>query len=146
MIIISVESQGTPRQPLLVEAARGRIRFNKKLVQLDYFKEIEEFSHIWVIFVFHCNTNVDSTSTNMNISAKVRPPRLGTKVGCLTTRSPHRPNNIGLSVCKVLSIGSDYIEVSALDMVDGTPVLDSKSISLYLCILWDCSSLYKYVM
>ena len=121
-----------------MSAAKGKIRFNKKMVQLDYFKEINEFSHLWVIFVFHCNTNVDGC--NNGTSAKVRPPRLGAKVGCLTTRSPHRPNNVGLSVCKIVSVGDDYIEVSGLDMVDGTPVIDSKSVQLVN------TSPYEYVI
>lgn len=117
------DRRGTPRQPQLVTAGRGKIRFNKKAVQLDFFKELEQFSHIWVIFVFHVNTNVGSGK----VLAKIKPPRLnGQKVGCLSTRSPHRPNNIGLSVCQVGAIGKDYIEVIGIDMVNGTPVLDSK--------------------
>ena len=135
------DRRGTPRQPLLVTAAKGKIRFNKKLIQLDHYKELNEFSHIWVIFVFHCNTNIDSLSYSSSMSqsnnqinqkshtlqAKVKPPRLkGMKVGCLTTRTPHRPNNIGLSLCKIVSIGNDYIEICGIDMVHGTPVLDSK--------------------
>lgn len=134
-VIAAIESpfpdrRGTPRQPLLVDAARGRIRFNKSIVQYDYFKELEDFSHIWIIFVFHTNTNADSGV----VSAKIRPPRLGTRVGCLSTRSPHRPNNIGLSVCKIVQVCNDYIEISGLDMVNGTPVIDSKSreLSSYL--------------
>jgi tRNA (adenine37-N6)-methyltransferase len=116
------DRRGTPRQPLLVDAAKGRIRFHKTVVQYDYFKELENFSHIWILFVFHTNTNTDSGA----VSAKIRPPRLGTKVGCLSTRSPHRPNNIGLSVCKVVQVCKDFIEVSGLDMVNGTPVIDGK--------------------
>mmetsp|Transcript_6229 Transcript_6229/g.8697 ORF Transcript_6229/g.8697 Transcript_6229/m.8697 type:complete len:209 (-) Transcript_6229:1766-2392(-) len=59
--------------------------------------------------------------------SKIKPPRLhGCKVGCLSTRSPHRPNNIGLSVCEVVTVGKDYIDISCVDMVDGTPVLDVK--------------------
>lgn len=47
-------------------------------------------------------------------------------MGCLSTRSPHRPNNIGLSVCEVVTVGKDFIDISCVDMVDGTPVLDVK--------------------
>ncbi len=118
------DRRGTPRQPLLVPSARSRIRFNKKLVQHDHFKELEQFSHVWVLFVFHNNTNADS---GKNV-AKIKPPRLGgQKVGCLSTRSPHRPNNIGLSVCEVRGVGADYIELGGSDMVDGTPVIDGES-------------------
>lgn len=118
-----LDRRGTPRQPLLVRSAKGKIRFKKQLIQHDFFKELENFSHVWIIFVFHCNTNVDSDS----LPAKIKPPRLkGAKVGCLSTRSPHRPNNIGLSVCEICSIGSDFIEISGVDLVNGTPILDIK--------------------
>lgn len=115
------DRRGTPRQPSLVPAARGKIRFNKKIVQSDHFSELAQFSHVWVLFVFHNNTNTDKET----LVAKIKPPRLhGVKVGCLTTRSPHRPNNIGLSVCEVIGVGPDFIELRCLDMVHGTPVLD----------------------
>lgn len=62
--------------------------------------------------------------------AKVKPPRCSFKVGCLSTRSPHRPNAIGLSVVQVLKVGTDFIEISCVDMIDGTPVLDGISVSV----------------
>jgi tRNA-Thr(GGU) m(6)t(6)A37 methyltransferase TsaA len=125
------QRRGTPRQPTLVTAARGRIKFDKRVIQAEHFQELKEFSHIWVLFVFHDNTNDKSSGAKdefvKGIPAKIRPPRLhGARVGCLSTRSPHRPNNIGLSVCEVLNVGQDYIEIGGLDMVDGTPVLDIK--------------------
>ena len=53
---------------------------------------------------------------------QIAPPRLkGKKVGCLSTRSPHRPNNVGLSVCELLSVGEDYIDIRSIDFVHGTP-------------------------
>jgi len=117
------DRRGTPRQPVLVPAARGKIRFDKKIIQNEHFKELSQFSHVWVVFVFHNNTNTEK----QNQIAKIKPPRLhGAKVGCLSTRSPHRPNNIGLSVCEVVGTGSDYIELRCVDMVDGTPVLDGR--------------------
>jgi tRNA-Thr(GGU) m(6)t(6)A37 methyltransferase TsaA len=117
------DRRGTPRQPILVPAAKGVIVFDKNLIQLEHFKELQEFSHIWVVFVFHENTNVDSAT----VPAKIKPPRLGgRKVGCLSTRSPHRPNPIGLSVCEVVDIGPDFIRVAGIDLVDGTPILDVK--------------------
>jgi tRNA-Thr(GGU) m(6)t(6)A37 methyltransferase TsaA len=119
------DRRGTPRQPVLVPAALGKIRFDKSIIQFEHFKEIIQFSHIWVVFVFHENTNGDTDACQ--VPARIKPPRLGgQKVGCLTTRSPHRPNAIGLSVCEVVEVGSDFICVSGIDMVDGTPVLDIK--------------------
>ena len=143
---IYVNRRGTPRQPILVTSGKGRIIFEKHLIQHEHFKELSEFSHIWVLFVFHDNTNADKEGGSLlpsqpkkndrkiknergrkSIPAKVAPPRLhGSKVGCLSTRSPHRPNPIGLSVCAVDEVTKDYIVVSGLDMIDGTPVLDIK--------------------
>ena len=121
------DRRGTPRQPSLVPAANGRIRFDKRIIQHEHFKELGQFSHVWVVFVFHNNTNTEKTS----FTAKIKPPRLhGARVGCLSTRSPHRPNNIGLSVCEVIGVGEDFIELRCVDMVHGTPVLDGESTSL----------------
>lgn len=126
------DRRGTPRQPLLVPAARGFLRFQRKLVQNAHFEELKDFSHIWVLFVFHENTNTDKThESSKSVVAKIKPPRLhGKKVGCLSTRSPHRPNNIGLSVCEIISIGNDYIEVRGIDLVHGTPIIDGKFVFL----------------
>ena len=119
------DRRGTPRQPVLVPAAMGKIRFDKTIIQHEHFKELTQFSHIWVIFVFHENTNGDTEASQL--PARIKPPRLGgQKVGCLSTRSPHRPNNIGLSVCEVIEVGTDFIRLSGIDFVDGTPVLDIK--------------------
>jgi len=120
------DRRGTPRQPLLVPAAKARIEFDVRRIQPAHFKELEEFSHVWLVWVFHDNTNEGTKNARVSM-AKVAPPRLkGKKVGVLSTRSPHRPNNIGLSVCEVVNIGDTYIEVAACDMVDGTPILDIK--------------------
>lgn len=116
------DRRGTPRQPQLVPAARGRIKFNKKIIQQGHYDELREFSHVWIIFVFHENTNTDKVWG----AAKIQPPRLGKRIGCLSTRSPHRPNNLGLSVCEIAEIGPNYIDILCCDMVDGTPVLDIK--------------------
>jgi tRNA-Thr(GGU) m(6)t(6)A37 methyltransferase TsaA len=139
-----VDRRGTPRQPILVPAARGFIRFNKKIIQFQHFEELSQFSHLWVIFLFHENTNQhqsDSNDNNNNSNgksgtpnlAKIAPPRLlgKTKVGCLTTRSPHRPNPIGLSLCEIISVGADYIEIRCLDLIHGTPVLDGEKIRIF---------------
>jgi tRNA (adenine37-N6)-methyltransferase len=118
------DRRGTPRQPNLVRAATARIRFDKKKIQHEHFKELEQFSHLWILWVFHENTNSDSS----NIAAKIKPPRLhGARVGCLSTRSPHRPNPIGLSVSEIVGVGSDYIDIICVDMIDGTPVLDGRA-------------------
>jgi len=134
------DRRGTPRQPILVPAARGKIVFDRTVVQHAHFAELSEFSHIWVIFVFHDNTNVDKGDVS-TAAAKIKPPRLGgKKVGCLSTRSPHRPNPLGLSVFEVLEVGTDYIAVAGLDLCDGTPVLDVKPYIPYDVIASSSSS------
>lgn len=127
------DRRGTPRQPILVPAARGFVRFNTQIIQAEHFAELSEFSHVWIIFVFHENTN----EGKHDLPAKIRPPRLhGKKVGCMSTRSPHRPNNIGLSVCEVVSVGRDFIEIRGLDLVDGTPVIDGELKALFILHLY----------
>ncbi len=131
------DRRGTPRQPMLVPAAHGRIKFDRKMVQAEAFQELKDFSHIFVIFVFHENTNIHKSAREKGKQtrgppSKIAPPRLGGKrVGCLTTRSPHRPNPIGLSVCEVLGVGDDYVDISSIDFVHGTPVLDIKPVVPY---------------
>lgn len=134
------DRRGTPRQPSLVPAATAVIVFDRAVVQHAHFAELALFSHLWIIFVFHDNTNLDAPSTHTASSAasssgsqtrtataKIRPPRLhGQKVGCLSTRSPHRPNPIGLSVCEIVSVSEGSITVRGIDLIHMTPVLDVK--------------------
>ena len=114
------EKFGTPRQSGIVESARGRIVFSDG-VDDEACRGLEEFSHLWLVFLFD---QVDEEETRW----LVRPPRLGgnEKKGVFATRSPFRPNRIGLSLVKFESIGVGSLEVSGLDLVDGTPILDVK--------------------
>eukprot|EP00127_Corallochytrium_limacisporum_P004169 Clim_evm114s157 gene=Clim_evmTU114s157 len=116
---------GTPRQPGIVKEARGRIRMVKSVaLSPPSLDGLQEYSHAWVIFYFHENTNL---SEHCNVKAKVKPPRLnGKKVGIYATRTPHRPNAIGLSVVEITGIEGDYILIANHDLVHGTPVLDIK--------------------
>jgi tRNA-Thr(GGU) m(6)t(6)A37 methyltransferase TsaA len=114
------EKFGTPRQSGIVESACGRIVFSDE-VDDEACRGLEEFSHLWLVFLFD---QVDEEKTRW----LVRPPRLGgnEKKGVFATRSPFRPNRIGLSLVKFESIGEGCLEVSGLDLVDGTPILDVK--------------------
>jgi tRNA-Thr(GGU) m(6)t(6)A37 methyltransferase TsaA len=125
------EKFGIPRQPGLVTGAEGTIKLRNDPFLLNAIKGLEGFSHLWVIFVFH---EQDARSWKPSI----RPPRLGgaKKVGVLASRSPHRPNPIGLSVVKIDKINTDAsdgieIQVSGVDVLDGTPVLDIKPYIAY---------------
>jgi tRNA (adenine37-N6)-methyltransferase len=120
---------GTPRQGLLAPNAHGRI----ELLGLspDVVDGLDSFSHIWIVFIFHLNTQAKNSN---RIPSKIAPPALGgKKVGVLATRSPHRNNPIGMTLCKLDSItratknsNKTYLNVSGLDLVDGTPVVDIK--------------------
>lgn len=116
-----IDKFGTPRQPGLAPTSRGFIKISQEFQPQDSLQGLEEFSHLWVIFLFHKN------STSSRFHAKVHPPRLGQeKVGVFSTRSPHRPNPLGLSLVKIESVEKDGIWVSGIDLIDGTPVVDLK--------------------
>ncbi|KAK9055208.1 hypothetical protein SSX86_026290 [Deinandra increscens subsp. villosa] len=121
---------GTPRQPLIVPLARARLTFDAALVPPASLEGLEEYSHCWIIYVFHLNTDLDKLwkdPSRSKLKAKVRVPRLkGEKMGLFATRSPHRPCPIGLTVAKVESVQGNSILLSGVDLVDGTPVLDVK--------------------
>lgn len=120
-----VEKFGVPRQSLLVEEAVGELVFAKNDFYSEAFRGIENFTHLWLVFEFH---QVKEES----VQALVRPPRFEgkMKLGVFATRSPHRPNRLGLSVVKFLRIeersDSIHLFVSGVDLVDGTPILDIK--------------------
>lgn len=114
---------GTPRQGMLVPSSRGFIQFSSTLPP-EAVDGIDGYSHIWVIFAFHANTSLATSK-----KSKIRPPRAGgIKVGQLATRSPHRPNALGLSLVKLerWEPSKRRLHISALDLVDGTPVYDIK--------------------
>lgn len=130
-IIARIESDftekfGIPRQSGLVENLVSRIVFEKEYRVPEAFRGLEDFSHIWIIWQF-------SKAVREDWSPTVRPPRLGgnKRMGVFATRSPFRPNSIGLSSVKLLKIDFDCPEapvlyVSGADMLNGTPIFDIK--------------------
>ena len=117
---------GLPRQSGLCEDLKGRIVFEPEFRREEALRGLEDFSHIWVLWKFSENETEEWSPT-------VRPPRLGgnKRVGVFATRSPFRPNNIGLSCVKLEKI--DYTSenapvlcVSGIDMMNGTPIVDIK--------------------
>lgn len=119
------EKFGIPKQPGLVAAARGSIELLPPYDREEMFRGLEEFSHIWLVFVFH-----DTLAEGWKPT--VRPPRLGgqKRVGVFASRSPHRPNHLGMSVVQLEEViridGRVRLEVSGLDLLEGTPVVDIK--------------------
>ncbi len=117
------EKFGIPRQSGRAPSSIGEIVFLDKFNDEKAVKRIEEFSHLWLIFGFSKNPDTESLS--------VRPPRLGgnEKVGVFASRSPFRPNGLGLSVVKLLEVKKDKqisLIVSGADLLDGTPIYDVK--------------------
>ena len=116
---------GIPRQSGLVEELRSTIVFEEPYQNPDTLRGIEGFSHLWLIWQF-------SEAVREDWSPTVRPPRLGgnVRMGVFATRSPFRPNNLGLSCVKLLGLeqtkNGTVIHVAGADLMDGTPIFDIK--------------------
>lgn len=117
---------GIPRQSGLVEELRSTIVFEPEYRNQDALRGIEDFSHLWIIWQF-------SEAVRQGWSPTVRPPRLGgnTRMGVFATRSPFRPNNLGLSCVKLLGVEhtekyGTVLHVGGADLMDGTPIFDIK--------------------
>ena len=117
---------GLPRQSGLNENLKGYVVFEREYQNPDAVRGLENFSHIWLIWGF-------DVPEREGYSATVRPPRLGgnERIGVFATRSPFRPNPIGLTVCRLLSVELDSPDgprllVSGFDMMDGTEIYDIK--------------------
>ncbi len=117
---------GIPRQSGMVQELVSTIIFEPDYRNPDALRGLESFSHLWIIWQF-------SEAVREDWSATVRPPRLGgnTRLGVFATRSPFRPNSIGLSSVKILGLEEtkEYgtvIHVAGADLMDGTPILDIK--------------------
>ena len=120
------EKFGVPRQAGLAPSLTGKIVFEPEYRNIRAVKELEGFSHIWLIWEF-------SQCSDSKFSPTVRPPRLGgnRRVGVFASRSPFRPNRLGLSCVKIEKIetggeNAPIITVSGVDMTDGTPIYDIK--------------------
>ncbi len=119
-----------PRQPNLVKEAKGELIFETEYSDPNSLRAIEQFSHLWLLFIFH-ETAAEGWSPT------VQPPRLGGKesIGVYATRSTYRPNPIGMSV--VENLGWEQkgklitLKVGGLDLLDGTPIVDIKPYIAY---------------
>lgn len=122
---------GIPRQSGLVEALRSTIVFAPEFRSPDALRGIEGFSHLWLIWQF-------SQAVRQDWSPTVRPPRLGgnVRMGVFATRSPFRPNSLGLSCVRLLGVEETrefgtVLHVGGADLMDGTPIFDIKPYILY---------------
>lgn len=111
---------GVPRQSGLVKKAYAELKIRSDLQPEQALDGLNGYSHVWLIFVFHLNQSA-------RYHAKVHPPRLGGETkGVFATRSPHRPNPIGLSLVELVDVQKDRLIFAGADLVDGTPILDVK--------------------
>ena len=115
---------GIPRQSGIIEELKGKIIFEPKYRNADFIRGLEDFSHIWLLWEF---------STGENFTPTVRPPKLGgnTKVGVFASRSPFRPNPIGLSCVRLEKIElsenlGPILHIAGADLMDGTAIFDIK--------------------
>ncbi|MCP4325028.1 MAG: tRNA (N6-threonylcarbamoyladenosine(37)-N6)-methyltransferase TrmO, partial [Alteromonadales bacterium] len=120
------EKFAVPRQPGLVPSANALLEILPPYDDINAFTGLDDFSHLWLMFVFHKNKQ------NKNWQPTVRPPRLGgnKRLGVFATRSPNRPNPIGLSLVEFHGViqkqGKLFLQLSNIDLVDGTPIVDIK--------------------
>ncbi|MFB9217516.1 tRNA (N6-threonylcarbamoyladenosine(37)-N6)-methyltransferase TrmO [Vibrio sinaloensis] len=119
------EKFAVPRQPRLVPAARSRVKLCGAANTPESVRGLEQFSHVWLLFVFDKNLDAGWKPT-------VRPPRLGgnERIGVFASRSTFRPNGIGMSAVEVKGISKQgdqiYVDLGNVDLVDGTPIIDIK--------------------
>ena len=114
---------GVPRQSGIVSELRGRIEFVAKYRQVEALRGLEAYDYLWLIWGFSENVDAQKHPT-------VRPPLLGgnQRVGVWASRSPFRPNNLGLSSVRIAGIDMEYMTIEVLggDLMDGTPIYDIK--------------------
>lgn len=119
------EKFGIPRQPGLVKSSSGRLELFPPWNREEMIKGLDVFSHIWIQFLFH-------EAVAEGWRPTVRPPWLGgqKRVGIFASRSPHRPNHLGLSVVRLTGIRKEkkglFLEIAEIDLLDKTPVVDIK--------------------
>lgn len=135
------EKFAIPRQPGLVNAAKASITLIGDANNAELVRELQQFSHIWVLFVFH-------GTQAQGWKPLVRPPRLGgnKKIGVLATRSTFRPNPIGMSVVQLDRIEIEdkqvTLHISAIDLLDKTPIVDIKPYVPYSDVIGNAKAGY----
>lgn len=135
------EKFAVPRQPRLVPAATARVKLVGAANNLEAVRGIEQFSHIWLLFLFDQNLDAGWKPT-------VRPPRLGgnERIGVLASRSTFRPNGIGMSAVAIKGVTKQgdqiYLDLGNVDLVDGTPIVDIKPYIPYSDSIADASGGY----
>lgn len=135
------ERNGTPRQGLHAPQSRATLTLSSRggFNAAEALEGLAAYSHVWLIFDFHANTNKTHRNKSSGLAgeqhsealpmmkSKVKPPQLGGgTTGLFATRTPHRPNPVGLSLCILDSVDGSTVSLRGVDLIDGTPVLDIK--------------------
>ncbi len=119
---------GVPRQSGLADSLIGEVVFEPQYRREEALRGLEDFDYLWLIWGFSANKSTDAGKLT------VRPPRLGgnERLGVFATRSPFRPNSLGLSSVRIKRIADGVIEVVGADLMDGTPIYDVKPYISYV--------------
>lgn len=135
------EKFGIPRQPGLAKHAVAQLELFPSFGREEMLRDLDQFSHIWITFIFH-------KVIEEGWRATVRPPWLGgqRRVGVFASRAPHRPNHLGLSAVRLEGIRRDnkktFLDISGIDLLDQTPVVDIRPYLPYSDIIIDASCGY----
>lgn len=135
------EKFAVPRQPRLVPSATARVKLQGEVNCAEAIRGIEQFSHLWLLFLFDQNLAAGWKPT-------VRPPRLGgnERIGVLASRATFRPNGIGMSAVELKGVSQEgdqfYLELGSVDLVDGTPIVDIKPYIPYSDAIVDANGGY----
>ena len=122
---------GTPRQGALAQSTMGIVELHKNVLGQGALDGLETYSHAWLLFYFHANSDESKLANRgdeqKTFKGRIKPPGMGgAKAGVLSTRSPHRPSRLGLSLVKIERVEDRRLVVSGVDLLDQTPIFDIK--------------------
>ena len=139
-----VSKFGIPRQSGIIESLEGEVVFCPPYDNADAVRGIDGFTHLWLIWGFSENIRAKNDETQADVHLTVRPPRLGgnERIGVFASRSPFRPNGLGLSCVRLKEIGKGRLVVCGADLMDGTPIYDIKPYVPYADCMKDATGGY----
>lgn len=139
-----VSKFGIPRQSGIIESLEGEVAFCPPYDNADAVRGIDGFTHLWLIWGFSENIRAKDDETQADVHLTVRPPRLGgnERIGVFASRSPFRPNGLGLSCVRLKEIGKGRLVVCGADLMDGTPIYDIKPYVPYADCMKDATGGY----
>lgn len=139
-----VSKFGIPRQSGIIDSLEGEVIFCQPYDNADAVRGIDGFTHLWLIWGFSENIRAKDDETQADVHLTVRPPRLGgnERIGVFASRSPFRPNGLGLSCVRLKEIGKGRLVVCGADLMDGTPIYDIKPYVPYADCMKDATGGY----